>query len=140
VFESLENGSRYVHMNTHLDVNSAAIRESELTVLLPRVKNFIDEGYAVVLTGDFNSEEETAVYKTITSSGLADSKYQTTNASRIPTYNGFADDVSKYEGPIDYCFVNSEIKVTLYRVIDKQDGGFLSDHNAIYSEMTIYPR
>lgn len=140
IFESLENGSRYVHMNTHLDVNSNVTRESELTLLLPRVINFINEGYAVVLTGDFNSGEETAVYKAVTEAGLASSRYLTPNTSSMPTFNGLIDDASKYKGPIDYCFVNNEVSVSLYNVIDKHDNGFLSDHNALYVEITIYPR
>lgn len=140
IFESLENGSRYVHMNTHLDVDSAKIRESELTVLLPRAQEFMDQGYAVVLTGDFNSEENSAIYKSVIAAGLENSRYLAPETSSLPTFNGFIDDVSKYRGPIDFIFINSEIKATRYFVLDKQDGGFMSDHNALYADITIYPR
>ncbi len=140
IFESLENGSRYVHMNTHLDVDSAKNRESELTVLLPRVQEFMDQGYAVVLTGDFNSDENSAVYKSVIAEGLDNTRYLAPDTSSLPTFNGFIDDVSKYKGPIDFIFINSEIKAARYFVLDKQDGGFMSDHNALYADITIYPR
>ena len=140
IFESLENGSRYVHMNTHLDVNSEEIRKKELEVLLPRVQGFVDEGYAVLLTGDFNSKESSVIYKTIVNTGLKSSRYVAAVSDSMATFNGFKEDPSKYTGPIDYCFVNSEVKVAKYSVVDKHAGGFMSDHNALVIELTVYPR
>ena len=139
IFESLENGSRYVHMNTHLDVNSEEIREKELTVLLPKMEEFINEGYAVVLTGDFNSLENSVIYSTVITAGVQSSRYLTINTTSMGTFNDLKD-VTPYEGPIDYCFVNDEINVCKYSIIDKYSGGFMSDHNALYVEMMIYPR
>jgi len=139
IFESLENGSRYVHMNTHLDVNSEEIRVKELTVLLPRAQQFIDDGYAVIITGDFNSSEDSVIYSTITATDLKSSRYLTKDTSSTGTFNGLVEK-AVYKGPIDYCFVNKEVSVDKYRVIVKQDDGFMSDHNALYIEMKVYPR
>lgn len=139
IFESLENGSRYVHMNTHLDVNSEQTRVKELTVLLPKAQQFIDQGYAVVLTGDFNSSEDSVIYSTVTEMNFKNARYLTKDTTSIGTFNDLIDDAN-YKGPIDYCFVNKEALVNKYDVIAKQDGGFMSDHNAVYVEMKIYPR
>lgn len=138
IFESLENGSRYVHMNTHLDVNSEETRKMELTVLLPRVKQFMDEGYAVVVTGDFNSHENSIIYQSVTEIGLTSARYLAKETSSLPTFNGFREDRKNYSGPIDYIFLNDLISVAKYDVIDKYDGGFLSDHNALYADIKLY--
>lgn len=139
LFESLENGSRYVHMNTHLNVDSEEIRVKELTVLLPKAQEFMDLGYAVVLTGDFNAVEDSVIYSTVTSTELKSARYLTKDTTSIGTFNGLVEkDI--YKGPIDYCFVNKEALISKYRVVVKQDGGFMSDHNALYTEMKIYSR
>lgn len=138
VFEVIATGTRYVHMNTHLDVNSEKTRESELTVLIPRIEEFLAKDYAVVVTGDFNSKNDSVIYTTVTEL-LSDSRLMTKDTTDIGTFNNF-DYNRKYSGPIDYCFVDDDVSVSKYSVIDKQDGKFMSDHNALRVLLTLYKR
>lgn len=138
IFEVKATGARYVHMNTHLDYTSAEIRDKEVVVLIKRMNGFIDMGYAVIVTGDFNAYNNSTVYAQMTAN-MKDSRVIAPVTTNIGTYNNF--DINRtYTGPIDYCFINKEIKAYKYFVVDKYKNSFLSDHNALYVELCIYNR
>ncbi len=138
IFEVKTTGARYVHMNAHFDYSSAEIRDKEVVVLIERMNKFIDMGYAVVVTGDFNAYNSSNVYKQMIAN-ITDSRVVAPITTTIGTYNNFETNRT-YTGPIDYCFINKEVKAYKYSVIDKYKYSFLSDHNALHIELCIYPR
>lgn len=136
--------AEYVHINTHLDYSDEAIRRAELDVLLPVVEKFITGGYAVVLTGDFNSREESCIYEHLAAL-LSDARKTAKKSTELNTFNGYQDRNQQYgyEVPeskydrIDFCFHGDRVQIGQFQVIDKWEGGYMSDHNALLVDAVI---
>lgn len=121
-------------LNTHLDhighqarINSAALIKEKLG----RMVNDIP----VIITGDFNVDENDPVYSKITSSifPLNDVWKETSNKKGPEiTFHDFGKIKNEDGHKIDFIFVSSQIKVKAAAVIETAlgDGFFLSDHNA----------
>ena len=144
LFEVKATGARYVHFNTHFDAYNANIREKEVEVLLERVQPFLDEGYAVLMTGDYNCTIDTKPAKRILETGFISSQLEAPKTSDLGTFNSFKDRSEReYTGPIDFIFANEFATPNEVEVIDKWPDangvkGFMSDHNAVFGKLTIY--
>ena len=84
ILENKDTGARYVHVNTHLNVDSEKIRDKEVEVLMAKVRTFLNAGYEVFITGDFNSNMKSDVYKTMTKS-LFDARYAANSTTNMYT-------------------------------------------------------
>ena len=146
IFEVKATGARYVHFNAHLDAYNADIREKEIEVLLERVQPFLDEGYAVLMTGDYNCKIDANPIKRVLETGFISSQLEAPKTSDLGTFNAFKDRSEReYTGPIDFIFANEFATPNEVEVIDKWPDangvkGFLSDHNALFGKITIYGR
>lgn len=130
VLERKADGSRFIHVNTHLDHVSSAAREKQTKVLLDQIAKLPD--YPVILTGDFNCNSSSAPYGQITN------KFE--NAANIaevgknePTFHGYAEKSST----IDFIFFKkgTSFIVNFYKVCnEKIDGNYASDHHPVYAE------
>ncbi len=142
ILENKDTGARYVHVNTHLNVDSAKIREKEIAVLLSKIKTFENKGYDVFITGDFNDEMSTSTYTTMTES-FTDARYATTDTIELGyTYNNYNSETTppsaSKQNWIDYCFFKGEkISIDKFDVVDKHGGGYMSDHNALVINFTL---
>ena len=132
-------GARFLHFNTHLNVDSEEIRRKELTVLLPRMRGLCkDRGLPAILTGDFNSEPDSEIYKSVCAE-LTDVRIVAPVTTAIGTFNDFCDKMP-YCGIIDYCFVTEGIAAKKYAVFDKLHGKLISDHNAVILDLAVSSR
>lgn len=145
IFENKATGAQYVHINTHLFVGDEKIRGKEAEVLLAKIKEFTDKGYKVFVTGDFNSNTSSDVYKSMTEE-LLDVRSTAKESTKLNTFNGYSTedtviDPSSYQST-DYCFYNEDINVYAdkFEVLDKWNGGYMSDHNALLVKFTLYKR
>ena len=144
IFEVKATGARYVHFNAHLDAYNADIREKEIEVLLDRVQPFLDEGYAVLMTGDYNCTIDSNPAKRVLETGFISSQLEAPKTSTLGTFNSFKDRSEReYTGPIDFIFANENATPNEVEVIDKWPDangvkGFMSDHNAVFGRLTIY--
>ncbi len=133
-----ENGSVYVHINTHLDHKGPEARTKGLQLVLDFAAEF---DVPVVLTGDFNFNEGCELYKQMTSGCLKDTKFAAEDTMDSITYTGFyplfkerKDDTAV----IDFINVSKDIEVEQYRVLlDRPDGKFPSDHNPVLAIVNI---
>ena len=140
VLELKKDGSRILYVNTHLDNLSETPRLEQLEVLL----GFIDKyDYPTVITGDFNSNMTSNVYRKITAGKtftthrvLLDSREVAAEAYKYGTYNGLKPGGT---GILDYCFVSDgDFNVSLYRVnTELVNEVYPSDHNSVYIEYTL---
>jgi len=142
IFKHNKTGEKYVQIDTHLDVDSEDTRMKESEVLMDFIlKNFKEKGYSVVLTGDFNSREESIIYK-FYSEHFTDARYAAKKTTDMNTFNYYDNDdskvldVSKYIR-IDYVFLQGNINAESFEVFDKWGGGYMSDHNALMTTITI---
>ncbi|MCI8360364.1 MAG: endonuclease/exonuclease/phosphatase family protein [Clostridiales bacterium] len=132
----------FLHMNTHTDHVSveAMCRGSEL--ILSRLKA-LREKYGpipAVVTGDFNGEEHSSVYAVMAASDspVGDAKYLAgRQINACGSFHNFLKvDVSKHT-PIDYIFLTPDaLRAKTYQVVtDNPDGGYVSDHYAVFAEL-----
>jgi endonuclease/exonuclease/phosphatase family metal-dependent hydrolase len=116
-------------VNTHLEHTSAEARNLQVAVLMDFLKDYTQ--YPIVLTGDFNANPESEVYRMVTAQ-LADSSKVAQKAERHYTFHNYGK-ASTY---IDYAFVSPQnVAVSHYRVITEEMNGMLpSDHYALIIE------
>jgi len=138
IFEGLADSKRYVHINTHLDAFNEPIREKEISMVLELADRFRKQDLPVVMTGDFNSKEDSIIYKTILEHNWLDAKYQAKDTTTIGTFNGFGKHEPPYIGPIDYFFINpNKWHVERYSVTVHWESEFMTDHNVLCLEADL---
>ena len=138
IFESLADSKRYVHINTHLDAFNEPIREKEIAMVMELADSFRKQDLPVVMTGDFNSEADSVIYRTILENGWLDAKHQTKDTTMLGTFNDFGKYEPPYMGPIDYFFINpSKWLVKRYSVTVHWEGEFMTDHNVLCLEADL---
>ena len=149
VLERKSDGARFIYVNTHLDNNGSndgtvaeKIRKGQVEILKAQIQKLYNTygNLPTVVTGDFNTQPETASYKAMIAGGYLDSSKVTKAGEIKPTYN---DNNDSFAGVIfDYIFVSSDLAnaVQTYKVWDaKRDGKYISDHNAIIATVLITP-
>lgn len=116
-------------VNTHLEHTSAEARNLQVAVLMNFLKDYTQ--YPIVLTGDFNANPQSEVYRMVTAQ-LADSAKVAQTAEEHYTFHNYG----KSSTYIDYAFVSQKnIAVSHYRVITEEMNGMLpSDHYALVIE------
>ena len=123
----------FVHVNTHIDFGELApIMQTRM--VLDNINSF---NLPVICTGDFNYKEDSEGYILLPSGKMGDARYLAENTTNIGTYHGFGKNDVSQDKPIDFCFVSkNDFRVNCYKVLnEKIDGGFYSDHHAVYVEL-----
>ena len=130
-----QTGATFYTINTHFDHRGEKARaQSAILLVLKMRSQFAD--HPVVLTGDFNTTPETAVYQALTSQRGDDERnvFHDTYArsAKRPTgpastWNGFREIIPGRR--IDYIFATTSLDALSHRTLDDQrDGRFPSDH------------
>ena len=124
----------FVVFNTHLSHVSDEARINGIQVVLDKISQF--GSLPSVIMGDFNAEEGSVTYKSVTENFL-DAKYETENSSELHTYNGW-NNPEKFKR-IDYFMISKKgIKVNLYNVLTGiRNGELTSDHCPIIIEIIL---
>ena len=124
----------FVVFNTHLSHVSDEARINGIQVVLDKISQF--GSLPSVIMGDFNAEEGSVTYKSVTENFL-DAKYETENSSELHTYNGW-NNPEKFKR-IDYFMISKMgIKVNLYNVLTGiRNGELTSDHCPIKIEIIL---
>ncbi len=132
ILKEKKTGVEIMVVNTHLDHKSDVARNKQSAMLIEFLKDYTD--YPIVLTGDFNANPSTEVYKTVTSL-LADSSKLAQTADDHYTYHNYGN-ASTY---IDYAFVSKKnVAVSKYDVITEAYNDTLpSDHYALIIEYNV---
>ena len=127
VLKDVKTGATFAHCNTHMTIIEE-VRESQFKILVKLLEK-ID--YPIVLTGDFNTREDTGYYKKITDFGLYSAHVMTSDHDPAPTVSS---------STIDFCFVDpAHMGVVSHEVIDETVNGIEpSDHNAVVVKFRFY--
>ena len=146
VLQRKSDGAKFIYVNAHLDNNGSNngtvaenIRNAQVKILLAEIQKLYKAhgNLPTIVTGDFNTQPNTASYTTMIESGFIDSSKVAKQTENERTYNGNSDSGSVI---FDYIFVSSDLKniVSTYNVCpEKRDGKWISDHNAIIANITI---
>ena len=134
LLERKSDGQIFLHVNTHLDHIGEEARIAQAQMITSWINDTFSKQYPTVITGDFNCLANTTEYQTI-----IDADYRVTNTfgENVRTYQGYNDNGGSI---IDFCFVNDLFPIVSYKVCEeKTDGEWISDHNAIVSELILLP-
>ncbi len=126
----------FLHVNTHLDHISEAARIYQAEIVTSWIEKTFNNQYPVVLTGDFNDVQTSKPLKVIFDEG-----YQVTNTygESTRTYHAYGERENE-NLIIDFIFVNDYFPILSYKVCpEKMDGEYISDHNAIVSDLLLIP-
>jgi len=130
----------FYHFNTHFDHIGKVARTESSKLLLAKTREIAGK-FPFVVTGDFNAEESTDVYKILTgkaeNSGnkLIDARYISRNGhfGGTSTFSGFKE--LELDRKIDYVFVKEGTEVYEHAVLsDRWDGLWASDHLPVLAE------
>jgi endonuclease/exonuclease/phosphatase family metal-dependent hydrolase len=134
VLENKTDGTRYTHINTHLDHVLESVRVKQIEVLSGKIAELEALGYPVVCTGDFNSDEGNDAYNKMTEV-LSDAKYIARESDNGRTYHNYGR-VLFGKKPIDFIFVSEGVSVDTYKIIDEKiDRMYLSDHAGLCADI-----
>lgn len=127
------NGKIFMAINTHFDHVGTEARRKGALLIIDKIKEIVGNEPAV-LTGDFNVNEESEAYRTITTNNfvLKDAHKVASNKSGVDyTFHNFGRLNPDNYDKIDFIFITPQIKVNSSYIPKEADknGQFLSDHN-----------
>lgn len=150
-FEHRQSGRLICAMNTHFDDGGAVARQKSAELIVDRAKGFLRRGYALTLTGDFNSKPNEDAYQTVQNgphspfvdvASLFSETKDTRKYGHEKTYTGF-DFHASTKKRIDYAFVgpkeNSPWDVRGVGVLETRfdDGTANSDHRPVVADLIL---
>ena len=127
LLEDKETGTRYLHVNMHLD--GSEVRPEQVKFLMLFLKDYND--VAVVLTGDMNTTLEADELRFLQEQGLA-TKPNFKELDHLPLYG-------RGNAVVDWIFVTKDC-ITLTNYITDNNyiySGYTSDHCSYYAEFTV---
>ena len=143
IFEKLSDGKRFIVTNTHPAPTSQAENyQRNFSSLLELVDDVMTkyEGVPLIMTGDFNTKEQSSMYTTfMNTAGVKDAKYEADVLVReYCTYSGWQKAPIKGNAScIDHIFVNANADVKLFNVVIDHDVQNTSDHIPIYADIAL---
>ena len=132
-FKDKQTGKIFMAVNTHFDhVGTEARRQSAL-LIIQKIKEIVGTNPAVV-TGDFNVNEQSEAYQTITTNEFVlKDAYKMTDKKSGPnyTFHDFGRYAMDQREKIDFIFVTPQINVLNTEIAQNPETktGYLSDHN-----------
>ena len=116
-FRNKETGFTFVYFNLHMDHIGVVARAESAKLILQKIKDF-PEPLPVMLSGDFNVDQNSESYKLLNESGIMKDAYETSefiyaNNGTFNNYNSQAFTKDR----IDHIFLSPEFTVKKYGVL-----------------------
>lgn len=127
------NGKIFMAVNTHFDHVGTEARRKGALLIIDKIKEIVGNKPAVI-TGDFNVNESSEAYKTLTTNSfvLKDAHKEAEVKEGVDyTFHDFGRIKPASCEKIDFIFITPNIKVSSSYIPEEADekGKFLSDHN-----------
>ncbi len=143
-FRDRNTGKIFLLFNTHFDHIGEKARGESAKLILKNLQALAPTE-PIIVTGDFNANENSVVYQTLTASTNENSNFRLLDThiiSQLPhygplwTFHGFG---AATERPmIDYIFVNHRVTVRRHGTIAEAiDGRYASDHLPVMTELVL---
>lgn len=125
-------GRKFYFVNTHLDHVGAEAQKNGLKLIVEKIAQLNDDGYPVVLVGDFNMEPGNKTMAEI-DAAMQSARNIAGNTDSHDTFNGWG----KGGGIIDYIYVSGFSSCVEYQTVTKryEDRKFVSDHYPIFARL-----
>ncbi|MCT1530737.1 endonuclease/exonuclease/phosphatase family protein [Sphingobacterium daejeonense] len=136
IFKDKKNGKKFIFMNTHFDHVGVEARKESAKLILTKAKE-LAKNLPLILTGDFNIDENNEAYFTLSKSGVVEDTYDLAEIVYEPnsSFNSWGKSI-KEKGRIDHIFITKPFKVHKYGILtDTYMGKFPSDHFPVYVEL-----
>ncbi len=116
-FRDLESGRRFWFFNLHMDHRGVKAREESAKLVLSVIREKCGDE-PVILTGDFNVNQKSSVYRILAESNTVEDSYQKTEFryAVTGTFNSFNPN-SNTSSRIDHIFVTPDIRVERYGIL-----------------------
>ena len=136
-----QNGKIFMAVNTHFDHVGVEARRKSALLIIDKIKEIVGNRPAV-LTGDFNVNDQSEAYQTITTNEfvLKDAFKVSKQKSGVDyTFHDFGKLPKEECEKIDFIFVTPQINVKSSFIPKEPDAetGFLSDHNPEVTQLSF---
>lgn len=128
-FTDRSSGLTFYMFNIHFDHVGVVARQESSRLILSKIKEMAGKT-PVILTGDFNVDENNESYLLLKNSGVLSDAFDLAKVKFAPsgTFNNF-DITGKPEGRIDHIFLTSGFDVQRYGILtNTYNGRYPSDH------------
>jgi len=136
IFKDKSNGKKFIFMNTHFDHIGVEARKESAKLILSKAKEFAKD-LPLILTGDFNVDENDEAYFTLAKSAVVTDAHEVAKIVYEPnsSFNGWGKSL-KAKGRIDHIFITKPFTVRKYGILtDTYMGKFPSDHFPVFVEL-----
>lgn len=136
IFQDKSNGKKFILMNTHFDHIGTVARTESAKLILQKAEELAKK-LPLLLTGDFNIDQNNEAYFTLAKSGIVEDAYDKAPLKYIPnsTFNGWGKSIKK-DTRIDHIFVSKQFDVLKYGILtDTYMGKFTSDHFPVFVQL-----
>lgn len=127
--EAIETGKEFYVFNTHFDHVGVKARSESATLIMEKAKEIAGNA-TVILTGDFNVDQQNEAYKRLSKSAMFNDSYEVSYFvyANNGTFNSF-DNTKSSDKRIDHIFVTNNVKVEKYGILtDTYHNRYPSDH------------
>lgn len=116
-FKENNTGFTFYFFNLHMDHIGVKARSESSKLVLEKIKELAKDA-PVILTGDFNVDQNNESYKLINTSGILKDSYELSPLKYAlnGTFNNFKSD-SKTDSRIDHIFLSKEFTVKRYGIL-----------------------
>ena len=144
LFCDMATGFRFYFFNLHMDHIGVVARREAAKLVVERIKKIAGDNVPVVLTGDFNVNQNDEIYAILTQSGQLRDSYTATRLrfAENGTFNGYHQE-RKTDSRIDHVFVSPQFTIDRYGVLtntywtDQQR--LPSDHYPVFVRLQTHP-
>lgn len=132
-FEDKASGITFYHFNLHMDHIGVEARKQSAALVLEKAKEIAGDE-PVLLTGDFNVDQESDSYQLITASGELRDAYEAAQVRYAPngTFNAFEVNY-RTQSRIDHIFVSRSVQVDRYGILTDTYHGEAMDSTSVQS-------
>ena len=122
------DGKEFFYFNTHIDYLADA-QQPEMDALLLKIKELNTAGLPMFLTADFNTDDDSAIFKDIKSYGFKNARQEAVIGDSYKTYNGFGSNPQR----LDHCWYKGFSGVSRFTTVREKYAGipYISDHYPI---------
>ena len=143
LFQDLTTGLRFYFLNLHMDHVGVVARREAAKLVVQRIRELAGDQMPVVLTGDFNVDQNDEIYAIFTQSELLDSYAAARQRfAENGTFNAYHQE-RKTDSRIDHVFVSPHFSVDRYGVLTNtywaDQRRLPSDHYPVFVRLQVPP-
>ena len=137
-----DNKLRFYFFNLHMDHVGVEARREAAKLVVERIGQMAGDSQPVVLTGDFNVDQNDEIYTIFTQSGLLNDSYEHARIrfAENGTFNGYHQE-QKTDSRIDHVFVSPQFRVERYGLLTNtywaDERRLPSDHYPVFVRLEV---